>query len=302
MLLEKLAEVNSDVFVSEEPINKRMVTFDKTACYDVDSKDFVLEALLSFINGRNTLSSLAIAAITGTEHYNVIKKIEKLLADENLLHPNFQGYYIASNGKENRCYLLPQDLALTVLTSYSSKISMVIMKRWMAVETGKVQPMYLTKAPSTNKNLAMVRLMLEELEAHDAQLKVLDAKVDSVESKLHAIHSTVSKVSNYVQKLPTIQQATRPGEINKTAGYLKYGTLVSEQKFYQFLDALNLVPRCEECISADGRIVTAKFYQIVDLVNAVDVIINGAFHAVGANGKHRARFSHKLIKGEFEIR
>ena len=84
-----------------------------------------------------TMSSLEIAELTGKRHDNVMVDIVKMfkdLGDEGGLL-NFQDTYTHhQNGQKYKCYHLPKNETLCLVSGYSPQMRMAIIKRWQELE------------------------------------------------------------------------------------------------------------------------------------------------------------------------
>lgn len=97
------------------------------------------DANLSTVFSAITMSSVEIAELTGKDHRNVTRDIEKMLNEvgEGVLkfehtHRNVQ------NGQEYRCFSLPKNLTLNLITGYRSDIRLKIIDRWMELEAKEI--------------------------------------------------------------------------------------------------------------------------------------------------------------------
>lgn len=82
-----------------------------------------------------TMSSREIADLTGKRHDHVVRDIEKMLNDIGEGLPKFGGTYInEQNGQEYRCYNLPKNLTLNLVTGYRADMRLKIIDRWLELE------------------------------------------------------------------------------------------------------------------------------------------------------------------------
>jgi len=82
------------------------------------------------------MSSREIAELTGKDHRNVTRDIEKMLTDigEGVLKFE-QTYTNSQNGQTYREFLLPKDLTITLVAGYRSDLRLKIVRRWMELES-----------------------------------------------------------------------------------------------------------------------------------------------------------------------
>lgn len=82
-----------------------------------------------------TMSSREIAELTGKRHDHVVRDIEKMLNDIGEGLPKFGGTYInEQNGQKYRCYNLPKNLTLNLVTGYRTDMRLKIIDRWLELE------------------------------------------------------------------------------------------------------------------------------------------------------------------------
>lgn len=85
------------------------------------------------------MTSLDIALRAGVRHDNVSRLIRRELDAIEVNHLKFEAVYIAGNGASRRCYCLPGEYLLHVLTAFDAKLRFALIKHWQAVNEGWVQ-------------------------------------------------------------------------------------------------------------------------------------------------------------------
>ncbi|MFT8308500.1 MAG: phage regulatory protein/antirepressor Ant [Acetobacter malorum] len=80
------------------------------------------------------MSSREIAELTGKRHDNVVRDIEKMLNDVKIDRLKFEGVYLDAKGEERKCYNLPKNLTLNLITGYRADLRLKIIDRWMELE------------------------------------------------------------------------------------------------------------------------------------------------------------------------
>lgn len=65
-----------------------------------------------------TMSSREIAELTGKQHRNVTRDIEKMLSDIEIDALNFEHIYQDSYGRNQKEYRLPKNLTITLIAGY----------------------------------------------------------------------------------------------------------------------------------------------------------------------------------------
>jgi len=121
-----------------------------------------------------TMSSLEIAELTGKRHDNVMQDIRNTLEQAGIDALKFEGYYTASNGKQNPCYNLPKLECDLIVTGYSVPYRLAVLKRWQELEAKTSRPM------SPAEILVQQAQMLL---AQERKLNEVDARVALLESK-----------------------------------------------------------------------------------------------------------------------
>ena len=81
-----------------------------------------------------TMSSVEIAAITGKNHADVMRDIRVTMEQAGIDESKFAGVYLGGNGQERPCYHLPRFECDLVVSGYSVKYRMAIIKRWHYLE------------------------------------------------------------------------------------------------------------------------------------------------------------------------
>jgi len=81
-----------------------------------------------------TMSSNEIAALTGKNHFHVLRDIKKVLNEAGISESKFGGFYLSDRNKELPCYHLPKRETLLVVAKYSTPLRLIIIDRWMALE------------------------------------------------------------------------------------------------------------------------------------------------------------------------
>lgn len=80
------------------------------------------------------MSSLEIAELTGKRHDSVIRDIRNMLADLEATDHSFVASYRDSTGRTLPCFNLDRHHTECLLTGYSAKMRMAVIKRWHELE------------------------------------------------------------------------------------------------------------------------------------------------------------------------
>lgn len=81
-----------------------------------------------------TMSSREIAEYTGKQHQHVKRDIEKMLSELDLDVSTFGRIYLDSMNRKQTEYMLDRDQTDCLLTGYSAKARMAVIKRWKQLE------------------------------------------------------------------------------------------------------------------------------------------------------------------------
>ncbi|MBS1037189.1 phage antirepressor KilAC domain-containing protein [Gluconobacter cerinus] len=124
-----------------------------------------------------TMSSREIAELTGKRHDNVVRDIEKMLAENEIDRLKFEGVYQDAKREQRKCYNLPRDLTYTLIAGYRSDLRLKIVRRWMELEAVTIAP------PETPEQLALRALtgLQTVVEKQKAQLAVVQPKADALD-------------------------------------------------------------------------------------------------------------------------
>ncbi len=91
-------------------------------------------AIATIQNNELTMSSLEIAEYTDKEHKNVFRDIKKMLNELEIDALNFEHIYSDSMNRKQTKYILNRELTDCLLTGYSAKARMKVIKRWHELE------------------------------------------------------------------------------------------------------------------------------------------------------------------------
>ena len=75
--------------------------------------------------------------MTGKTHNNVLKDIRRILDEAGIDAVRFDSVYLGGNGQDRACFNLPRLECDLVVSGYSAKYRMAIIKRWLELEVAK---------------------------------------------------------------------------------------------------------------------------------------------------------------------
>jgi phage regulator Rha-like protein len=80
---------------------------------------------------------LEIAELTGKRHANVLRDIRMILDELEIDELKFEAVYLAGNGEERIYFNLPRLECDLVVSGYSAKYRLAIIKRWQEPKASK---------------------------------------------------------------------------------------------------------------------------------------------------------------------
>lgn len=100
------------------------------------------------LDAVKTMSSLEIAMLTGKNHSDVLRDVRKMLLDLDLGESSFAGSYLSGQNKVMPLFNLDREHTDCLLTGYSAKARMLVIKRWHELEAKQSpQPVALPTFP-----------------------------------------------------------------------------------------------------------------------------------------------------------
>ncbi|WP_240996656.1 Rha family transcriptional regulator [Pseudomonas viridiflava] len=82
------------------------------------------------------MSSLEIAELTGKRHADVMRDVRSMFAELETTERSFAFSYKDSTGRSLPCFKLDRHHTECLLTGYSAKMRMAVIKRWHELEEG----------------------------------------------------------------------------------------------------------------------------------------------------------------------
>ncbi|HGN2959415.1 TPA: phage antirepressor KilAC domain-containing protein [Proteus mirabilis] len=116
-------------------------------------------------SGELTMSSREIADLTGKRHDNVMRDIRNMLSDLGVLLKTEEAEEINNLGMsvKQKYYLLNKEECLCLISGYSIKLRMAIIKRWQELESQKsIIPQTLPEALRLAADLAEQKQIAEQ--------------------------------------------------------------------------------------------------------------------------------------------
>lgn len=129
-------------------------------------------------NVARTMSSREIAELTGKRHDHVMRDIRNMLSDLGITDPIFGGSYLDSTGRSLPCFNLDREHTECLLTGYSAKMRMAVIKRWRELEAQVALPRELSR-------MDLIQLAFEAEQARlqlSVQVEAQAAKIEHMEN------------------------------------------------------------------------------------------------------------------------
>lgn len=117
---------------------------------------------------NRTMSSLEIAKLTDKDHKNVLRDIANVLEEAGIGQLKFESSYLSPQNKSLPCFNLPREECDLVISGYSVKYRLAIIKRWHELE----------KAKTPLERAREQVVYFERLEAIEIEKKFLEVTLD----------------------------------------------------------------------------------------------------------------------------
>lgn len=123
------------------------------------------------------MSSLDIARITEKEHRHVMRDIRQVFEDAGIDQTKFGQVYLAGNGQQQPCFILPRRECDLVISGYSVKYRLAIIDRWRELEAEKANGRFVI--PQTfAEALRLSADLAEQVSEKTKQLAIAAPKVE----------------------------------------------------------------------------------------------------------------------------
>jgi phage regulator Rha-like protein len=133
-----------------------------------------------------TMSSLEISKLTEKRHSDVVSDIRRILDEAEIEGAPFIAPYKMPSGQVTNVYNLPRIECDLVVSGYSVKYRLAIIKRWHELESNPLTELEMIARTAlalndTNKRVEEQRLLIRE---HDARLNELESDRSALETML----------------------------------------------------------------------------------------------------------------------
>jgi Rha family phage regulatory protein len=163
-------------------------------------------------NGQLVIDSREIAEMMGTNHWEVLRKLEgskdrkgyiKILADNHLVVSDYfiESSYIDESGKENKCYQFTKMGCEFIANKFTGEkgilfTAMYVKKFNEMEEATKSEPKQLSP-------MEQLRLQYAALEEHDKKIQGVAKKVDDLELNMPLFNVECKELQSLVKKVGT---------------------------------------------------------------------------------------------------
>ena len=137
-----------------------------------------------------TMSSVEIADLTGKLHKNVLADIRAMLADLELSSADFSAQYKDSTGRSLPCFQLDREMTDTLLTGYSAKMRLAVVRRWRELEA--------QATPAAPADLSKLEILQMALESEKARV-LLTVQVEAQAKKIDHLENLFKEGMSHVQ-------------------------------------------------------------------------------------------------------
>ncbi|MFV3314091.1 phage antirepressor KilAC domain-containing protein [Pseudomonas sp. L7] len=152
-----------------------------------------------------TMSSREIAELTGKAHKNVLADIRAMLDELELNWADFSAQYKDSTGRSLPCFNLDREMTDTLLTGYSAKMRLAVVKRWRELEEGSGR--VIATLPDFSNPAAAARAWAEQYEQRQVAQQALAIAAPKVEFVDKYVESTGLKGFRQTAKLLRANEA-----------------------------------------------------------------------------------------------
>lgn len=144
-----------------------------------------------------TMSSLDIAELTGKRHDSVLRDIRNMLKELGLGAHTFGGTYLSKQNKQMPLFNLDREHTDCLLTGYSAKARMKVIKRWHELEENK-------PALTQDDQLLMlaqgvIKLTKERDEAIKTKAQINDKRTATIMGRLGQANKKIKKLEEQTQ-------------------------------------------------------------------------------------------------------
>lgn len=179
-----------------------------------------------------TMSSREIAGYTEKQHKNVKRDIERMFAELELDVLKVERIYLDSMNRKQTEYLLDRDQTDCLLTGYSAKARMTVIKRWKELEEAQNPQLPQTFAEALQLAANQAKMLEEaapKVEFHDKIVN--DAATFSLRDAAKKIQQRPNKFTQWLRTEGYLCQNNMPKQQYVNQGLFKTHTGQSKDEF-----------------------------------------------------------------------
>lgn len=179
-----------------------------------------------------TMSSREIAGYTDKQHQHVKRDIEKMFVELELDVSKCGRIYLDSMNRKQTEYLLDRDQTDCLLTGYSAKARMTVIKRWKELEDAQNPQLPKSFAEALQLAANQAKLLEEaapKVEFHDKLVN--DAATFSIRDAAKKIQQRPNKFSAWLRQEGYLCKSNLPKQQYINQGLFKTHTGTSKEEF-----------------------------------------------------------------------
>lgn len=133
-----------------------------------------------------TMTSREIAGLTGKRHDNVCRDMRTMFFELELDALNFEDNYLDANNRAQTGYALNEELSITLVSGYDTKMRLSIIKRWKELEVGVSPAKPLTQAEMFMQSAQALMAFQGRCEAIESTALALSTQIDKQHDTMSA--------------------------------------------------------------------------------------------------------------------
>ncbi|MGY2190523.1 Rha family transcriptional regulator [Pseudomonas pergaminensis] len=139
-------------------------------------------------NAARTMSSVEISELTRKMHKNVLADIRAMFVELEIDSAEYSAQYKDSTGRFLPCFNLDREMTDTLLTGYSARMRLAVVRRWRELEEQIAKP----------QQLSTIEILQIAMESEKARL-MLTAQVEQQATKIHSLENLFKEGMTHTQ-------------------------------------------------------------------------------------------------------
>ena len=124
---------------------------------------------------EQTMTSVDIATLTEKRHNDVLRDIREMFNGLEIDARTFARVYLGGNNQQRPMYELDRELTHCLLTGYSAKARMKVIKRWHELEKGKTPTTFIEALELTLEQAKAIEEKEKQLELQKPKVQLAEA-------------------------------------------------------------------------------------------------------------------------------